>query len=49
MLYRPASHTARSLRSGRFAPRFCPTSVAAAEQMPHEGISANRMMRMASE
>ena len=33
----PPSHTARSLRSGRLAPRFCPTSVAAALLMPHDG------------
>ena len=47
MLYQPIRHTDASARSGRAAPRFWPTSVAAALDMPHAGISVNIMMRMA--
>jgi len=37
MLYKPVRHTACSARSGFPAPRFWPTSVAAALLSPHEG------------
>src|SRR5687767_15055842 len=41
MLYQPIRHTDASARSGRDAPRFWPTSVAPALDMPHAGISVN--------
>ena len=41
-----ARHTDASARSGCLAPRFCPTSVAAAFDSPHDGIRTNMMMRI---
>ena len=41
-----ARHTDVSARSGWPAPRFWPTSVAAAFDSPHDGISTNMMMRI---
>ena len=41
-----ARHADDSARSGWPAPRFCPTSVAAAFDSPHDGISTNMMIRM---
>ena len=43
----PAVHAARSARSGFLAPRFCPTSVAAALASPKEGRMAKMTSRMA--
>src|SRR5581483_2923155 len=45
--YRHASHTDDSARSGRPAPRFWPTSVAAAFARPHAGSSAKITIRIA--
>ena len=39
--------TERAARSGFFAPRFWPTSVAAAFDIPHDGRSAKTTMRIA--
>jgi hypothetical protein len=46
MFIQPMRHTAASARSGSPAPRFCPTSVAAALDMPQAGIRVNIMMRI---
>ena len=46
VFYDPAVHTERSARSGCLAPRFCPTSVAAALLMPQLGSSAKMIRRM---
>src|SRR5215813_2255086 len=43
-----ARHTACSARSGRFAPRFCPTSVAAADPSPQEGRVEKITIRIAT-
>src|ERR1051326_8655366 len=43
-----ARHTDCSARSGCFAPRFCPTSIAAADPSPHEGRVEKITMRMAT-
>ena len=42
------NQTARSARSGRPAPRFCSTSVAAALPTPNADSSTKRMMRTAT-
>ena len=47
MFIQPIRQTAASARIGSPAPRFCPTRVAAALDMPQAGISVNIMMRMA--
>ena len=47
MFIQPIRQTAASARSDLPAPRFCPTSVAAALDMPQAGISVNIMMRIA--
>jgi hypothetical protein len=47
MLNQPVRHTEASARSGSFAPRFCPSSVAAALESPHAGRIAKTMMRIA--
>src|SRR5437588_12417692 len=46
-LYAQVRHTEASARSGLPAPRFWPTSVAAAFDKPHDGISTNIRMRTA--
>ena len=46
MVYRVAVHTARSARSGRPAPRFCPTIVAAALLMPNAGSRQKMITRI---
>ncbi len=43
----PTTQADRSARSGCFAPRFCPTRVAAAFASPQEGSSANKRTLMA--
>ena len=47
MLYTPHSQTERSARSGRLAPRFCPTSVAAALLNHHAGSTEKITIRIA--
>src|SRR4051812_37454946 len=47
MLKNAARQTDASARSGFMAPRFWPTSVAAAFDKPHDGSSANTTIRMA--
>ncbi len=47
MFIQPMRHTAASARPGSPAPRFCPTSVAAALDMPQAGISVNIITRIA--
>jgi hypothetical protein len=46
-LYRAVISTLRSARSGRPAPRFWPTSVAAALLRPQAGRMKNTTLRMA--
>ncbi len=43
----PTTQAERSARPGWSAPRFCPTRVAAALAIPHEGNSTNITIRMA--
>ena len=45
---KPAIQTDFSARSGLPAPRFCPTKVAAAFAIPHDGRMVTTMMRMAT-
>ena len=47
MFHAPVTHTARSARSGARAPRFCPTSVAAAFATPQAGRMMKMTMRIA--
>ena len=47
MLYQPICQTEASARSGCCAPRFWPTSVAAAFDMPQAGIIVNIITRIA--
>ena len=47
MFAKPVTHTERYARAGFPAPRFCPTSVAAALLMPHDGSIAKMMIRSA--
>ena len=47
-LYFAAVHTDCSARFGYSAPRFCPTSVAAALLMPHAGSKKNNNIRIAT-
>ena len=47
MLYQPICQTEASARSGCCAPRFCPTRVAAAFDMPQAGIIVNIITRIA--
>ncbi len=47
MLKTPVRHTELSARSGRRAPRFCPTKVAAAFDNPHAGNSEKITIRIA--
>ena len=46
MFHIPVNHTARSARSGFRAPKFCPTSVAAALLKPHDGRMTKMTTRM---
>ena len=47
MLKTPVRQTELSARSGRRAPRFCPTRVAAAFDKPHAGSSEKITIRIA--